>query len=259
MFVSSTVVTAVWTRLYLREFTPCRFNPSNCHDMSASIDVIEWPSRVNYILNDALVVYRAWVLWPNNRTARGVLLLCMFCSFVGTVIECVWRTYPVFDFPRKVSVPGLMGILLFITNLTATTLIGIRFWIYRKDVRAWIAPLRSTRTRVETILMLLLESGVIYCALWAFFLVTIIPPSGLKHSYDPTQIAIFRVFDDILYLLSGIYPTFVVVVGVLHQQSTGMSTIGAQSKFLESLRILPECDTEECRREARSMSASECN
>ncbi|KAI4519128.1 hypothetical protein K525DRAFT_206843, partial [Schizophyllum commune Loenen D] len=137
---------------------------------------------------DALVVYRAWVLWPNNRTARGVLLLCLFSSFgkprlalrriisphrtqVGTVIECVWRTYPVFDFPRKVSVPGLMGILLFVTNLTATTLIGIRFWIYRKDVCAWIAPLRSTLLRVETILMLLLESGVIYCALWVRSLV----------------------------------------------------------------------------------------
>ncbi|KAI5827790.1 hypothetical protein K523DRAFT_246020, partial [Schizophyllum commune Tattone D] len=136
---------------------------------------------------DALVVYRAWVLWPNNRTARGVLLLCLFSSFgkprlawrrvipahrtqVGTVIECVWRTYPVFDFPRKVSVPGLMGILLFVTNLTATTLIGIRFWWVKLRTRIY-TPLRSTRMRVETILMLLLESGVIYCALWVRSLV----------------------------------------------------------------------------------------
>ena len=56
----------------------------------------------------------------------------------------------------------------------------------------------------------------------------------------------------------GIYPTFVVVVGVLHQQVSGVSTTGAQSKFLESLRILSESDTEGCRRQVRILSASVC-
>ncbi|KAL1742786.1 hypothetical protein HDZ31DRAFT_75292 [Schizophyllum fasciatum] len=138
-----------------------------------------------------------------------------------------------------------MSTLLFTTNVVATALIGLRLWMYRRRVSAWFAPY-SRRSQAESILILLLESGFIYCGSWmlfvpptaasqAFFLFTTIPPSTIVREGDALQTAIFRIFDDLFFLLAGIYPTFVVVVSVLHQQTSAKAMTTGQTGVLETL------------------------
>ncbi|KAL1744932.1 hypothetical protein HDZ31DRAFT_9130, partial [Schizophyllum fasciatum] len=139
-------------------------------------------SCINYVISDALVVWRAWVMWPDTPFVRGVLMACMMASFFGVALEIVSQT-------AAIEVPfGLplvfMAVSLCLTNFVATSLIGIRFWyicsvhsvdlhtetrlrrIYRRDVSAWLAP-QSTGIRVGGVLLLLIESGVVYTVLWA--------------------------------------------------------------------------------------------
>ena len=35
---------------------------------------------VQYMLSDTLVVWRAWVMWPDNKFVKGLLVSCMICG-----------------------------------------------------------------------------------------------------------------------------------------------------------------------------------
>ncbi|KAL1689582.1 hypothetical protein GGG16DRAFT_57547 [Schizophyllum commune] len=131
-------------------------------------------SCVNYLISDMLVVWRAWVIWPDNTFVRGLLVTSMSCSLAGTLFELVSQTasYTWIAYGLPVA---CMASTLCLTNVIATLLIGIRYWyrispshtrIYRREVAAWLSP-HSTGAQVGGVLLLLLESGVAYTALWA--------------------------------------------------------------------------------------------
>ncbi|KAL1675157.1 hypothetical protein EV122DRAFT_173218, partial [Schizophyllum commune] len=114
-----------------------------------------------YILSDALVVWRAWILWPHSRLARGALWVGM----TGSVGALLVARYPqARAFGRIAFTPKSLAstLPLVITNLLATTLVGMQLWAYRRDVAASLGPF-SGESRVGGILLLLLESGVVFC------------------------------------------------------------------------------------------------
>ena len=76
------IVHAVTARLNVRPSSSCCFTPA----------LLIFPLHWQYIISDAIVVWRAWILWPNSRIAQGLLLLCMaysaggFCSSVRLTV-----------------------------------------------------------------------------------------------------------------------------------------------------------------------------
>ncbi|KAL1692303.1 hypothetical protein GGG16DRAFT_101854 [Schizophyllum commune] len=80
--------------------------------------------RCIYLLSNAIVVWRAWVLWPNSRVAKAILSTCM-CGSVGQY--------------------------------------------YRRDIKGSLGPY-TRKSQVETVLVLLVESGCLYSLLWAVYL-----------------------------------------------------------------------------------------
>ena len=68
------IVHAVTARLNVRPSSFCCLTPA----------LLIFPLHWQYIISDAIVVWRAWILWPNNRIAQALLLVCMAYS-TGTL------------------------------------------------------------------------------------------------------------------------------------------------------------------------------
>ncbi|KAL1712644.1 hypothetical protein EV715DRAFT_213331, partial [Schizophyllum commune] len=206
-------------------------------------------ARLNYIISDAIVVWRAWILWPNSRIAQGLLLLCMAYSAVAVIVNGALQANmsdsPV---PHTIARSAML-----VTNAVATVLVGIKLWcvfvvyflvlclrkmfiltharrLYRRNVRASM-KLMTGGGQVGGILVLLVESGVVYCVVW------ILEMSSITHNVD-----YLMNFGALTFVLAGIYPTFVVLVVTLQQHATAQSMIGTQIAGIpESLRFATNC------------------
>ncbi|KAL1718964.1 hypothetical protein EV715DRAFT_263745 [Schizophyllum commune] len=78
--------------------------------------------RFNFFVSDVIVVWRAWVLWPQNRMAKSVLLLCITGSLVGLLIASVWWVNSLLGQPLPAGAPFLVTVPLLFTNTVSTAL-----------------------------------------------------------------------------------------------------------------------------------------
>ncbi|KAL1713160.1 hypothetical protein EV715DRAFT_277467 [Schizophyllum commune] len=183
--------------------------------------------RVNYVLSDAIVVWRAWVLWADSLVAKGVLLVCMCGSLVGAVINTVWTVrHTAFQTakPRALAIT----IPFLFTNVVAITLVGRRAWTYRRSIKQRLGL--SRRTQIENILFLLLESGSLYCLVWVVYLVSEFTAGA--DTFNPV-----RIVGTVVHNISGIYPT-IVILAVTHigtkQSLLGTTHVSQEIRFTES-------------------------
>ncbi|KAL1740338.1 hypothetical protein HDZ31DRAFT_76953, partial [Schizophyllum fasciatum] len=121
-------------------------------------------ARLSYLISDIIVVWRAWVLWPDSLLVKGLLLMCACGSTVGVTLDCVWVMIEPGAIPMAARTLTRTLTLLF-TNVVATGLVGIRAWQYRTQIKGNLGLL-TKRTQVEKVLILLVESGFLYCLVW---------------------------------------------------------------------------------------------
>lgn len=175
---------------------------------------------INFIVSDAIVIWRAWVLWER----RVIVLLLPAIFFAGTIISAIISA--VHDVDVKVSVSSnpdyrvvvlgkiVVWSLTIATNILATLLVAWKAWQHRRVIKKNLGK-ETRRTRVEKILALLIESGFLYCIIWILFIA-----------------ANFEVFGDvgrqimmsIMVQITGIYPTLVVVLVSLQRTSLDETT-----------------------------------
>ncbi|KAL1678966.1 hypothetical protein EV122DRAFT_210918 [Schizophyllum commune] len=160
---------------------------------------------VDYVLSDAVLVWRAWCLWPNSRFVRGILSVCLCGTVVGSTAELSWFYWPTVYNPDVTENNGqflFRWIPLLITNIVATALFGAKVLHYRKEIKGSLGLFTPQRTQAEAVLLLLLESGIVYIVFWVcdYTLATITsdgPYSGVQ------------IFNGLAHRVSGIYPTCV--------------------------------------------------
>ncbi|KAL1719740.1 hypothetical protein EV715DRAFT_198479 [Schizophyllum commune] len=184
-----------------------------------------WPiigvtDRMQYVLSDAVLVWRAWCLWPDNRLVKGLLLFLMGGTIIGSVAELTWLYCPG---------PALVGTLettsqlltvlvpLLTTNVVATLLIGTKVLYYCRQIKGCLG-LFTQKTQGETVLVLLLESGVAYILFWIveFVLSTVAVDSEFSAAL---------IYGSVSYHIAGIYPTLVLFVAI---QGTTESLLSVQ-------------------------------
>ncbi|KAI5899678.1 uncharacterized protein SCHCODRAFT_02605817 [Schizophyllum commune H4-8] len=184
--------------------------------------------RVNYVLSDAIVIWRVWVLWSDSLVAKGVLLVCMGGSLVGAIINTIWTVRPATAFQTAKSRALAITIPFLFTNAVAIILVGRRAWIYRRSVKQRLGL--STKTQIENILFLLLESGSIYCLVWVVYLVSEFTAGA--DTFNPV-----RIVGTVVHNISGIYPT-IVILAVTHIGSTqsllGTTHVSQDIRFIDS-------------------------
>ncbi|KAI4524474.1 hypothetical protein K523DRAFT_244756, partial [Schizophyllum commune Tattone D] len=81
---------------------------------------------------------------------------------------------------------------------------------FRRNVQGILGPWATTR--VGKILVLLVESGLIYCLIWAVYLV-------INITEGPNTLAAYGVITAAYHSIAGIYPTFIVLVVAMQRSA----------------------------------------
>ncbi|KAJ7586857.1 hypothetical protein C8J56DRAFT_1165123 [Mycena floridula] len=60
--------------------------------IQAKLDVfVNTADCLNYVIADSVVVWRAWVVWPDSIRILTLLILCLLGTFAGTIVWCWLR------------------------------------------------------------------------------------------------------------------------------------------------------------------------
>ncbi|ETW81412.1 hypothetical protein HETIRDRAFT_426842 [Heterobasidion irregulare TC 32-1] len=125
--------------------------------------LIEGLPVINYVLCDAVVVWRAWLIWECNTK----ICIPSFVCLVGTLASALISAIRQDDAPLALA--SLVWGFLLASNLWSTSIIAWRAWRHRQLIKALLGE-GTARTNVEKILGLLIESGAVYCFIWSLYI-----------------------------------------------------------------------------------------
>jgi len=171
--------------------------------------------RLAYFISDSIVVWRAWILWDRNIYVKMLLVVCLLGTITATFVQGALavgeQIHPSGGIDEASGTRTLMFTLpLLLTNLCATILIAMKIWEYRRNI---MSHLSGSKTRVYSILLILLESSVLYCICWILALLAV-----FGNIMGP--IAIAAIMGSLPYVTS-IYPIVVVVLVTLDKNDYG--------------------------------------
>ncbi|KAI0310838.1 hypothetical protein OF83DRAFT_1069892 [Amylostereum chailletii] len=173
------------------------------------------------LIGDAIVIWRVTVFWSNGK--ERWVLVAPLALLLASIISAILLTFCAarfgteivlgnFDHPafcknmQTVSYSSAVA-----TTAAATLLIGYKTWEHRQRIRKDLTS-AAPRTRVEKIMVILVESGVLY---FLFFLESVISSSGNltdKEGATPTLAFASTVYEYMTSHIVGIYPTIIVVL-----------------------------------------------
>ncbi|ETW81419.1 hypothetical protein HETIRDRAFT_409359 [Heterobasidion irregulare TC 32-1] len=165
---------------------------------------------INYVLCDAVVVWRAWLIWERNTKICIPSFVCLVGTLASTLIIIITQ-----DDTSFVLGSLVLGFLLG-SNLWTTSIIAWRAWRHRQFIKTQLGG-GTARTNVEKILSLLIESGAIYCFVWSlYFLIFYALRNG---AFIPAVI---------LDQLAAIYPlTIIIIVHIRAVSSNWLSQVSS--------------------------------
>jgi len=205
------------------------------------------------LLGDAIIIHRVWVL----KAYRHLWIFFIPCAFLlGSFVATILLTYCVavtgddivlgtFENPAFCkNVQVVTYIMPCATTAIATLLISVTAWKYRKSVtvlRKNGVMIGRTRTQAERVLILLLESGVLYFVFFAIQAIDEIPPlQDWIQSQSGVSFAI-TMFQYCSSVIVGIYPTMVVVLA--HSKHTVVNGASSFSTASRTVTGFPNSQT----------------
>ncbi|KAF5361236.1 hypothetical protein D9757_010405 [Collybiopsis confluens] len=182
---------------------------------------------VNYILTDGVVVWRAWVLCSSD--GKKTLMMCLFMLGLGTVSVIATigirialliintQAGDLFDrLNHGINVTQVATLIMSVlTNSLATSLISVKAWKCRLEIRDDLDGSPDGRSRAGKVFALLIETGVLYTLSCITVLVSTVIPlkeGTLGDLYTPVNTQ-----------LAGIYPVVVLLL-VTQNQSLDRTT-----------------------------------
>ncbi|KAM5531450.1 hypothetical protein V8D89_014907 [Ganoderma adspersum] len=192
---------------------------------------------INILLGDAIVCWRACVIWQYNKIVMGMCVMLLLTTFalgtVDTTFSCLeisssgygsWKPDPHANgtggLYQGFSYGVAATVLSLVTNMFATCAVMVRAWQSRRKLRQYFVT-GPRASQVEKVFSLLVESGMIYCALWTVVL------AWQAGTYDWGTIwaqgdnSFWDIFDVIingaLVHLIAIYPTVIIVLVALNR------------------------------------------
>ncbi|KAJ7152264.1 hypothetical protein C8R43DRAFT_1127339 [Mycena crocata] len=200
------------------------------------------------LMGDAIIIWRVWnfkayyrpwvVIIPVGLLLGSIVATLMLTYCVAAIgSEIVVGTFQKPAFCRNVQTATYA--MSCATTTAATILIGITTWNFRQAIKPMLnhkivtsgGTQRRRRSQVESILLLLVESGVLYFLFFAVEVAGVVPR---VHDWVVTQPGVAFVFAMYSYsssVIVGIYPTIVVVLAYSHRGvlDEAASTVGPTS------------------------------
>ncbi|GLB36620.1 hypothetical protein LshimejAT787_0309080 [Lyophyllum shimeji] len=177
----------------------------------------QWTSDLMPIVSDIVVIWRCWVLFPDRRWVMALPLtlltasVAMIFAFLGMVATPSGYDSVIFDNGESHQMNMIYdaGIALSLaTNATATSLIAWKLWAYRKFIIKNVGP-KGRSSPAQNVLVILVESGVVFCCLQLTYLILDIVP---QVQVPEAGYIIDNIFYAAYTTLSAMYPTVVVVL-----------------------------------------------
>ncbi|KAF9255688.1 hypothetical protein L218DRAFT_1008269 [Marasmius fiardii PR-910] len=211
MFLLSTCSLALDLKFYLLSFS--LYSPSQIHannllqpltKISVALKLFE---QTNYVISDGIVVWRAWVLYPNNLLVKLLLVICMLASVGGTYTDVITsamrRFHNLYDLGSSLNILELTVPLL-VTNIVSTSLIAFKAWTHRHALKQHLASSGSPFTQVQKVMILLVESGSIYCIIWIIYMATTLNGNAFSEAW--------QTFAQTLPTLAALYPILIILL-----------------------------------------------
>ncbi|EIM89320.1 uncharacterized protein STEHIDRAFT_109537 [Stereum hirsutum FP-91666 SS1] len=183
---------------------------------------------VNYVFADGVVVWRMRVLCAARFSKKVVIIpsimlgLTAVSVFTTIALRSAIAADPDKRTPHRGPVPTALSVsqvvnlaFSFITNVTATFMIGMWAWQYRRSIRANMQSSRSTQ--VERILVLLAESGLVYCVSSAIVLF-----GSFVHVSGGT---LTDVYTGVHVQIAGMYPALVIILVNTQRTSKSLMSV----------------------------------
>ncbi|EJD54813.1 hypothetical protein AURDEDRAFT_179871 [Auricularia subglabra TFB-10046 SS5] len=179
---------------------------------------------INYVITDGVVVWRAWVLCRSDNGRLLYLPLLFLCltsiSVAATIVIRIAITViranngygpGPSNLNHAIDITQVANLTLtLITNIIATTLIANKAWKHRRLVRDHLKDAENRGHRAESVLALVVESGVLYClsnvTMLAATLIRL-PYGTLGDIYTPVNVQIAGIYPTIVLLIVGLQMT----------------------------------------------------
>jgi len=183
-------------------------------------------SLVNYFLTDGVVVWRAWVLCSESRGALKIPVTLLFCLAITVTITIAFRirltVLPISGelnrlLSRALSAIQIANLILSsLTNISATTIISMKAWKFRRDIQ----DLAHKLTTGNRAMAMIVESGILYCVSG----ITVLLASLIRLESG----TLGDIYTPVTFQIAGIYPIFVILLvnqGSSMDKTVFMSTI----------------------------------
>ncbi|KAI5828102.1 hypothetical protein K523DRAFT_307943 [Schizophyllum commune Tattone D] len=198
LFVVSTLAVVTDIEYYLVQF-PFALGTSS-EDVQALMNGLDIVGVVTVRLS-----VRAWLEWLANSVRSHRRLP------VGAIVNCYWNIKSITTYERIPMTRTLvMTVPLLFTNVVATTSIAVKVWWYRRDIKGSLG-LFTKKSQVERVLVLLLETGFIYCVVWALYIAFESNDPGA--GFTPMQI-----LSVVIPFITGLYPPVIVIITLQHNK-----------------------------------------
>jgi hypothetical protein len=151
------------------------------HVVFAWSEAIDLPYPIMIVLGDALVAWRACIIWPFSRYIKPILILLTIVHIVMQGASAIYKLYqdshpeaPLLTGTKSLFDANMFGMIisLFI-NISATVLIILKAWKHKNQIQE--LGFRYKRvTKVQQVLLLWIECGFLFCSFQALYIFSII-------------------------------------------------------------------------------------
>ncbi|THU95589.1 hypothetical protein K435DRAFT_895931 [Dendrothele bispora CBS 962.96] len=180
----------------------------------------EFMLRFIFVFSDGIVIWRTWSLFPYKTSVKVLLSLCLLASSICIFVDAGLYTEKVLesgfnavDDPRQ----NMMVIIpLLITNLIATGLVCYTAWRHRRDIHQRLGKTKMT-FKIQRILVLLSQSGFIYCVIWVY-------------SFSVLKDTSLGIYSDSMPLIAALYPALIIMFTTLEDYRHGSQEESALAK-----------------------------
>ncbi|KAG7090417.1 hypothetical protein E1B28_009536 [Marasmius oreades] len=167
------------------------------------------------VVGDSIVIWRAWVLSGGNKKVM-ILPVLLLLGTTGTAfswVGCMVKEHMPVSFSAECKNRNTATFILsMVTNVAGTVVIGYQTWLYRRSFKQYMNN-HERQGRAEKIMVMLLESGIVYTTFWIIMMSVLVAPN----TPDYTNQAFRIVFSASATQLVGIYPTLMVVLVFLRR------------------------------------------
>ncbi|KAE9389121.1 hypothetical protein BT96DRAFT_980807 [Gymnopus androsaceus JB14] len=119
-----------------------------------------WSENFIFLIADAAIVWRALALWAENGLIKWTVLIILLVDIGVNISDAIVDTKGAINLINNAVALDWASIALGLTvNIVATLLIAYRAWMHHQSTHA---ILHHKKTKVESILSLMVESGAIF-------------------------------------------------------------------------------------------------